>query len=305
MTDVYGMVDVLADDGRWDDLLAFAAAPEGAAADRMHVAHVVALEAPPPFAAAAAQLFPDDERGFTGPLWEVLASRNDWRTLDPHLTLHRVRRLVAHTRVLHGEDLSALELDPLDPRNPRDPLDPPLRLLEWEAARWDPEWDLWTYDRTGCSGCTIWAYPGRLIPPVPSPVTALEPVEHPAVALLDGFSTAVRAHAVRGPVPTAVRATFADAYPHLVQLATGERAYERGTGHARARIAVWRALVAMAGAGAGSAVGSDAGSAVGDLVERLRCVAWRQPDDEMYHLRLAMEDPARGIAWVLSGSDRD
>ncbi|MEE3922552.1 hypothetical protein V2I01_42125 [Micromonospora sp. BRA006-A] len=35
---------------------------------------------------------------------------------------------------------------------------------------------------------------------------------------------------------------------------------------------------------------------VSALVERLHCVAWQEPDDEIWYLHLAMEDPAQGIA---------
>ncbi|GIJ46706.1 hypothetical protein Val02_35920 [Virgisporangium aliadipatigenens] len=282
---MYHLTNVLADDGRWDDLLAFAADPAGAAGERRHVAHVVALEAPPPFAVAAAELFPDG-RGHIGPLWDVVASRNEWCALAPHLSDPGVRRLVAQTRVLRGEDLSAEDADDADP---------PLRLREWEAARWDPERDMWSYDRNGCTGATMWAFPGPLVPPSVSPATGRPPVEHAAVALLDGLSPVVRAHAVRGPVRRGTTAWFADAYPHLVQVATGERAAGRGTGHALARIALWRALAASAGAR----------DAVDAFVERLRCVTWRRPEDVMYHLRLVLEDPTTGIAFVLTGTDRD
>jgi hypothetical protein len=43
---VYHLLNLLADEGRWDDLLAQAADPAGAAGERRHVAHVVAVAAP-------------------------------------------------------------------------------------------------------------------------------------------------------------------------------------------------------------------------------------------------------------------
>lgn len=37
----------------------------------------------------------------------------------------------------------------------------------------------------------------------------------------------------------------------------------------------------------------------------MNCVVWQEPDDEIWYLHLAMEDPAQGTAWVLTGNDFD
>ncbi|MER7444470.1 hypothetical protein [Micromonospora avicenniae] len=316
----YRNLDLLADAGRWHDLLRFAATVDAGPTDeRREVAHVVALEAPAGIAAVAAELFPDDDRCFPGPLWEVVAQHHTWRELSPHLTNPRTRHLVAQTRVLHGEDLgAATDLDP-------QLLDAPLRPQPWEAANWSSTLDISEYDRTGSSGTTIWAYPNHLANPMPLPTTTVRPAQHAAVPLLDGMSSATQANAFhataweaasmvatdqarmprgqrwqsqRGREGSQVR--FADIYPNLVHLATGEGAYTRRTGQALGRTALWKALAAMAGV----TPAADP-HCITAFVERLHCVAWQEPDDEIWYLHLAMEDPEQGIAWVLTGNDFD
>jgi hypothetical protein len=314
----YQNLNVLADAGRWRDLLDFAAGVESApVVVRREVAHVVALEGPPEIAAAAAELFADDDEGYAGPLWEVVAHR-PWQDLAAHLTNPRTRHLVAQTRVLHGEDLrSVTDLNPAMFRVP-------LRLQSWETASWNSEMDMPTYNRTGSAGCTTWAHPGHLIDPTPLPAAAAEPVQHDALAVLDGLSSAVRAYVFRADAWQAAatvavdrprtargasrqatatrmgsRVAFGDGYRDLVHLAAGERAYTRRTGQALGRIAVWDALAGMAGSPP-----VDAGT-VTAFVDRLQCVGWREPDDDVWYLHLAMEDPEQALSWVLTGNDFD
>ncbi|SCF25536.1 hypothetical protein GA0074696_3823 [Micromonospora purpureochromogenes] len=316
----YRSLDLLADAGRWHDLLNFAATVDGAPLDeRREVAHVVALEAPAGIAAAAAELFPDDDKGYPGPLWEVVAQHRTWRELSPHLTNPRTRHLAAQTRVLHGEDLrAAIDLD-------SQLLGAPLCLHQWEAATWYSTLDIPEYDRTGMSGCTIWAYPNHLADPMPLPTTTVRPAQNDAVPILDGLSSAAQAYAFHGTAWEAAsmvatdqatmprgqrwqgrrghegsQVLFADVYPSLVHLAAGERAYQRRTGQALGRAALWKALAAMAGL----TPPADP-EIVTAFVERLHCVAWQEPDDEIWYLHLAMEDPEQGIAWVLTGNDFD
>ncbi|MGQ5262827.1 hypothetical protein ACTWLT_18975 [Micromonospora sp. ZYX-F-536] len=315
----YNNLDLLADAGRWHDLLSFAATVDaGPVGERREVAHVVALEAPAGIAAAAAELFPDDDRGYPGPPWEVLAQLHTWRELSPHLINLRMRHLVAHTRVLHGEDLRPADLD-------SQLLGAPLCLQPWEAAGWYSALDISEYDRTGSSGCTMWAFPSRLAGPMPLPAAAVRPAQHDAVPLLDGLSSATQAYAFHGTAWEAAsmvatdqarmprgqrregrrgregsQVRFADVYSALVHLATGDGAYARRTGQALGRTVLWRALGGMAEV----APATDPHS-VTAFVERLNCVAWQEPDDEIWYLHLAMEDPEQGIAWVLTGNDFD
>jgi hypothetical protein len=41
------------------------------------------------------------------------------------------------------------------------------------------------------------------------------------------------------------------------------------------------------------------------VVARLRCAAWRHPDDEFVFIHLAIEDPLSGLTWVLDGQAFD
>jgi hypothetical protein len=300
---------LLIEEGRWADLLALAAhglvdGDEATADERRELAHAVAVAAPPALAVAAAELYPDDDHGFPGPLWEVIAHR-PWRDLAPHLTHPRVRGLVAQTRVLHGEDLRGVVESEI-----------PLRLEPWESAYWDPEWHIAEYDVTGSSISGAWSFPHWLIEDlpggVPLPAVTAEQVEHPAVPVLAGLNDPhrpIRAYAFRGTAWEAAAAIAADretcraaevpfarAYPHLVHLATGAGPYAvpHETGQALGRLALWRVLRLMSG-----------GVPVPDLVPRLRCVTWRRPAEHSYYLNLAMQDPLQGITWAVTASATD
>ncbi|MFD1374336.1 hypothetical protein ACFQ5G_54175 [Actinoplanes sichuanensis] len=297
---------LLIEEGRWADLLALAAdGDETVPGERRELAHLLAVQAPPAVAVAAAELYPDEEVGFPGPLWEVLAQR-PWRDLAPHLTHPRVREMVAQTRVLHGEDLRGVLTAEI-----------PLVLQPWESAHWDPEWDIPEYHSTGSAGSQMWCFPGWLIEhlpggvPLPEPV-AIEAVDHPAVPVLAGLNDPhrpIRAYAFRATAWAtaatiaadrqtcrAAEVPFARAYPHLLHLATGFGPYAvaEGGGQATGRLAVWRVLRLMAG-----------GDPVPAFVARLRCVTWRRPGEHLCYLYLAMEDPAQGLTWAISASADD
>ncbi len=305
----YRNLNLLADEGRWRDLLELAAAADVATAEeRREVAHVVALEAPAKIAAAVLDEFADDDEGYLGPLWEVVAHR-PWRELSPHLRNPRIRHLVAHTRVLRGEDLrSAPDLDP-------ELLGAPSCLQPWEATRWDIELDVPGYGRSSAGGTTLPIFPARLVDPrpfpFPFPAAAVRPGRHGALPTLAGLSRMTRAYTFHGTAWEAASAvaahrvvrrgaqfSFAAAYPSLVHLATGVLADARGTGQALGRAAVWRALAAMAGSTRPAGP-----EPIGALVERLRCVGWREPRDRLLYVHLAMEDPEQGLTWVLDGQD--
>ncbi|MFD0530716.1 hypothetical protein ACFQ1I_35100 [Kitasatospora arboriphila] len=85
---------------------------------------------------------------------------------------------------------------------------------------------------------------------------------------------------------------FAAAYPALVQAASGTP--RLGTAHGR--LAVWHLLAAMVG------TARPVAAEVNALVARLRCLAWSEPRDELWYLHLALEDPATGLAWAVSGT---
>lgn len=311
----YSDLDPLADGERWPELLRLAGDPDAATVEeRREVAHVVASEAPAAFGAAALALFPEDY-GWPGPLWEVVAER-PWSELRSHLTDPRTRHLVAHTRVLRGEDLRwDAELDPAV-------LGAPPWLLPWEAA-WSGGLDVPCYWRTGSGGTVGWSFPQRLPDPVPVSGAVTRPARRDVPPELAASSGAADAYAFQGTAWQAVATVasdragvrgadvaFEDAYPSLVHLATGltaygsldgqEQRFSCSTGQALGRKSLWRALSAMAG----SARPADV-ERVTAFVQRLRCVGWQEPDDRLYFVHLAMEDPEQSTTWVLHGSSND
>jgi hypothetical protein len=244
----YANLALLADRGCWAELLQFAGDPEaGTAQERREAAYVIALEAPVEIAAVAVDLFAQGPY-YMGALWEVVAHR-PWRELRQHLPHERTRHLVAHTRILCGEDLQwDADLDV-------GMIGAPLCLLPWEAACWNGEFDVPEYNRTSCSGTWGWRFPDAL----PDPIAMSPDV---AVAV--------------------------------------EHAHEGRNGEAYGRESLWRALAAMAGAAP-----TDFDS-VNAFVQRLRCVAWAEPDPRMlYYIHLAIEDAEQSVTWVLDGQERD
>ncbi|GAB2730890.1 hypothetical protein [Kitasatospora kifunensis] len=297
--------------------------------------HELALGAPVRVAAAlfdpAAGLGAAGERdGWVGPLWEVLAVRQPWAVLAALPLPEPVRTLMAHTRVLLGEDLTGGR--PTVPTVPRplgapDSADPgdsgaalavPLVLLPWEQAGWEPGDRVTAYRADGA------ATPHFPLPDsreglgptrLPEPGPPLSGPEQPAADSLRGLCGWLDARCLRGTAPqaaallapAALRAEatagylpFAAAYPALVRAGSGAGAYGRSGGAARGRLALWRALAAMA-----DPAGYCTIAELLALVARLRCFTWCEPADEVWHLHLALEDPATGLAWAVSGCDYD
>ncbi|MFJ9604992.1 hypothetical protein ACIRS1_01385 [Kitasatospora sp. NPDC101176] len=308
----------LADDGRWPELLAAyrqgraaaveRAGEESAAALTAPLGHLIAYSAPPEL---AVRLF-DREGGpgtvagvvdhDAGPIWEVLATRHSWLRLAPLLSPAPVRRLVAQTRVLLGEDLS-YGAEP-------DPEGVPLRLEPWENAGWEEGARVREYLPCGGARSALLTLPASreglaevLLPP-PGVRLGGQRATRALAALADWAEVVC----VRGPAPQAAaqlartaRVTggylpFALAYPALVQAAAAGR--ERGSAHGR--LALWRALAAMAGV---DGLDGPERAEVDALVARMRCFVWLEPAAGLRHLHVALEDPACGLAWAVSGSE--
>ncbi|MFE2106049.1 hypothetical protein ACFXAF_09285 [Kitasatospora sp. NPDC059463] len=330
----------LADQGRWIELLgayrqARAAAvaldpvaggagglfraPGGPAQGRAAAAtaplgHLIAYAAPPE---VAARLFdPDGGPGTAadvtdhdaGPLWEVLATRHSWRRLAPLLGPPPVRRLVAQTRVLLGEDLSR------DAEPDREGV--PLRLEPWEAAGRTEGAPVREYLRDGGARSALLTLPASRegLAPVELPAPGTRLPGQPATRALAELAGWARAVCVRGSAPCAAAQLapgrlvtggylpFVLAWPALVQAGVTGRAH----GAAHGRLALWRVLAAMTGARRpGWADRADLvdRAEVGALVARMRCFTWEDPADRLRHLHLALEDPASGLSWALSGSE--
>ncbi|RKE22422.1 hypothetical protein [Streptomyces sp. TLI_171] len=297
----------LAAQGRWAELLErFRLARALGDPLAGPLGHLVAYGAP---AALAARLFePADGPGAAatvadhdaGPLWEVLATRHPWAVLDALPLPTAIRRLAGHTRALLGED---------PPAGEHDEAGVPYRLRPWEDGGWERDTRVRDYLPAGGARRAL-----HLAPPtreglgeleLPSPGTRLPGLA--ATRLLAGLSDWTTAVCVRGraadaaaqlaagPEVTGGQLPFAALYPALVHLASARP--DRGA--AQGRLAVWQLLAEMEGGSAPSRFAAEA------LVDRLRCLAWTEPTDDLRHLHLALEDPATGLAWALSGSTPD
>ncbi|MFE7558711.1 hypothetical protein [Kitasatospora sp. NPDC057500] len=320
----------LADEGRWIELLgayrqARAASvafgptrggparlrPARGAVEAAPLGHLIAYAAPPE---VAARLFdPDGGPGTAagvadhdaGPLWEVLATRHCWRRLAPLLGPPPVRRLVAQTRVLLGEDLSR-DAEP-------DGEGVPLLLERWEAAGRGEGAPVREYLRDGGSRSALLTLPASRegLAPVDLPEPGARLPGQPATRALAELAGWARAVCVRGSAPHAAAQLapgrvvtggylpFALAWPALVQAGVADRAH----GAAHGRLALWRVLAAMTGAGRPGWPDRADRAEVEALVARMRCFTWEDPADRLRHLHLALEDPATGLSWAVSGSE--
>ncbi|MEV6975434.1 hypothetical protein AB0N76_18320, partial [Kitasatospora sp. NPDC093806] len=281
------------------------AAQDRAAVATAPLGHLIAYAAPPE---VAARLFdadggPGTAAGVTdhdaGPLWEVLATRHSWRRLAPLLGPAPVRRLVAQTRVLLGEDLS-YGAEP-------DPEGVPPRLAPWESVGSGEGVPVREYLRGGGARSALLTLPATRegLGPVELPEPGARLPGQPATRALAELAGWARAVCVRGPAPRAAAQLapgrlvtggylpFALACPALVQAGVADRAH----GAAHGRLALWRVLVAMTGAARPDRAEVDA------LVARMRCFTWDDPADRLRHLHLALEDPATGLSWAVSGSE--
>ncbi|QKG24353.1 hypothetical protein [Actinomadura verrucosospora] len=257
-----------------------------------HAAHIVTREY-------------EESRREARNLHEALAMRR-WAELDGHLTHRELRHLVAHSRVLRGSDLSgAAGLDPAVFAGV------PFTLQPWERACWRPDWHMRDFSWRGSGGGAMASFPDdglELSVPIASAGDTLLRAE-PIAGIVDS-------HWIKGPITvhgTAWEAAarvmaadqygasvdFVNAYPALLAVAGGNAAYGQWS-EARGRIAAWRLLARIGGLAEPVDIEALAG-----VVARLRCVAWRQPDDEIWFVHLAIEDPLSGTTWVLDGQDFD
>jgi hypothetical protein len=263
----------------------------------------LALEAPGSFAAAVV----DTEAGrfALGPLWEVAASTHDWEGLRDHLPGGPTRALVAHDRVLRGEDLT--EDESIDTHV----LELPLRLESWE-----PEYRTATY-RSDEADFDAPDLPTLSLVDLPDAGEIVDD-EESIEALLD--VGAVWARQSNGSADAT--AVAGDAQHAIAAL-----------GHRTVRVTpieAERALSLVGWAGAsGGAYGRRRGSAVGRfiawwVVGTLADVEWPPENDAMaealqglqwyvwepadlapgWSASLAIASPSDGLSWALEAHDR-
>lgn len=309
-------VDALCDDRDWDGLLdlrnrcrmAFARGRQlwPAAA---HAEYRLALQAPGKWAASVV----GGGGPFSlGPLTEVAASTHTWAELGPHLPSSPEAALVAHERVVRGEDLSGAAAD-VD----SGVLELPLRLQPWE-----PVYPLATY-RPYTAEFEDVAAPDRgwLEVDMDREGATVEVVDDPEAvhALLElvsawttqsnGRATAVAVvgtakHAMAGVTGASrvrlVEVTPAHALALLAWAAASGGAHGRRRGMASGRFAAWWTLAALA---AELDVWPDLASS--GALERLRWFRWERLEPSSgWVLRVAAESPAENRAWAMEATDQ-
>jgi hypothetical protein len=329
--ELFELIDRLADGRGWDDIRALYDRLDDAYArmdapgtreevqrdhDLRHtfhwIARLMAERGTPRHAVHIATREYEDGRREARDLHEALAMR-PWVELDEHLIHRELRHLVAHSRVLRGEDLTGMAgLDTTVFAGV------PFALQPWERACWKTDWHMrsFSWRTSACPGMPCFP-PDDLELTVPIASADDTPLRvEPIAGILESYW-------IKGPIT--VRGTaweaaarvisagleppadaygapieFVTAYPDMLAMAGGNGAYGEAWSEARGRIAVWRLLARIGGLAEPIDV-----AAMADVVARLRCVAWRHPDDESVFIHLAVEDPLSGLTWVFDGQDFD
>jgi hypothetical protein len=262
----------------------------------------LALEASPAFAGPV--VTETAGRFALGPLWEVAASGHAWAALAPHLPEGPARALVAHERVLRGEDLRADR-----------GIDPAVLELPLVLQAWEPSYPVATYR---ASKAEFPAPAPLAMGPVvvgggsdavddPEAVEALLSVALPweeqsngrvaAVAVDGGAPDAI---AVLGLVPAdAAPVPGGEALAWLAWCGASGGAYGRRRGGALGRFAAWWTLAAL-----GGVEWPPDPDDLGAALDRLQWMRWEVAGSTHgWSASLAVADPVRGRAWALYAVD--
>lgn len=265
----------------------------------------LALRAPGPWTGAV--IGAASGRFVLGPLTEVAASTHTWAELAPHLDPGPSLTYVAHERVVRGEDLTAEHR-----------VDDKVVALPSVLQAWEPTYTVATYhdDRA--------EFPR---PPLP-PLHALD-VAHARARPLPGdegsralaelvahwasesgaavtaavFEGSAEGAITHGGDAVAARLTGADALAQLAWAGASGAGHGRRRGMAAGRVGAWWALERLAGMEPDDHVDPDG---LGDALSELSWWVWDDRDAdpaEGWRLRLAVDDPADGLAWLIDAVD--
>ena len=268
-----------------------------------HVDFRLALEAPGDYAADVLQ--PGVGRFAPGPLTEVAASTHTWIELAPHIETPQVAAFVAQERVLRGEVLDG------DERAHPEVLELPLRLASWE-----PTYTLATYRSDLVEVQEPWTPKTTLADVAVAPAdpvaddeleSALLDLVQPWIAESNG---AARVSVVEGDALGAMsRLTFGAlrAAPLQTDEAVQRLAWAAASGgvHGRRRgAALGRSLAWFVAALAVDARWPVAEGELGEALARINWFYWDEGEpEEGWVLRIAFEDPTRGLAAALAATD--
>lgn len=268
-----------------------------------YIRYRLALDAPGSWAGPAVTEGPT--RFTLGPLPEVAASTKTWAELEEHLAPGPERSLTAQERVVRGDDLRHIAIDPLM-------IELPLALQPWEPY----------YPRAEYK-------PDRVEAPSPPPITTavadlpspgrrfddpdgcralLGTVEHwvessngrsQAVSVDGGAAAAVAALGVaRGGIEVVEPAV---ALQWMAWAAASGGAHGRRRGAAAGRFAAWWVAHELAGLD-WPVDPHELGVATRELVWHI----WSDGSAETgWAVRLAIESPAEGISWALAAIDAE
>ena len=273
-----------------------------------HAEYRLALEAPAEWAASVVH----DEGGHfsIGPLTEVVAQQHTWSELANHLDHSVATGIVAHERVLRGEDLRT-EAD-----NLIDPLALPLIIEPWE-----PAYALAIYRADGFEAAPPRTPPSdRFIPLVPSGGTPIidATVELAVRQLLEPWTASSNGRAeiaaVEGDAHDAVASlgvpiqrarlaplTAAQAMAWLAWAGASGGAHGRRRGGATGRFGAWWSAAAI-----GNALDDWplTGTELAEIVHELEWFWWDASEPVAgWQLRLAVHDPLDGLGWAINAHD--
>ena len=269
-----------------------------------HVEYRLALEAPAEF---AARMLTDIAGQFgLGPLAEVAAARHDWADLAPYVPGTPTAVMCMHERVVRGDDLRAVSVASFDP------LELPRALCDWEPVY--PLAEYHSHDAQfpapppTAPGSSVEVRPGAVPIPHTGVARTLRDLVHPWTA--DGDATAVTvAGDVRdvvgvldGPEVRLTELTLADALAWLGWAGASGGAHGRRRGAAAGRLDVWMVLSELVDLALDWPPDPD------ELGRRAGALRWYVWDSvgigaSGWVLRMAVEDPERGLAHALSAHD--
>ncbi len=261
----------------------------------------LALDAP---GAVAGQVIREGAGRFAlGPLWEVAASTHEWGELAEHVSDDRLRTLIAHERLLRGEAVTGVEIDP--------------HVLEvpFHIAPWEPRYPVAAYrsDRADFPE-PDWTDMSWIDLPDPAPrrpeddalealLATVSPWTEQSNGRADGVAIAGDAlSAIRTLGPHRARVAEiggGEAIAFLAWTAASGGAYGRRRGAPVGRMHAWWTLVALLGLD-----DIDDPDSLGEGLGELRWFRW-DPGDQIggWAFHLAVADPADGLAWAVSAVD--
>jgi Family of unknown function (DUF6183) len=267
----------------------------------------LALDAPPPFAAAV--LGSSAERFALGPFAEVMASTHRFSALRDFLPQTPEAGMVAHECALRGEQFDGVTVPFADV------LSIPLLLADWE-----PDYEIADYQPSKATFASpplplafesVSSTRKRITKPIDDPET-LCGLRDLVAAWASGSNGRVDTVAVRGTAEDAVatlgcsnhrraRIEPDEAMAHMAWAAASGGAQGRRRGAASGRAAAWWALQHLAGFDSEDRIEPDE---LGQAASELRWFWWDDGSPATgWALRLAIEDPAEGLAWAIAASD--